>query len=234
MDIIQPTWLGSFYGSCLSFEEYEFLTIQKIPADRRRLESRCVETRWFDYVRLHPLQATYWFAECYRRVYREYAAANMGHKNWIGMREDFLQTREAGTIWSIRQFCDLHGFEYLSFIRALLAYRTSTGQFKNYLPRPCHLIGSNEKEIEALIEGFKEEREGVLTCSVDPFFCVKNWCGDQRQIDHEDYLVNYVRHKLTKHFLLGTLIYQKQVLRFERACLEFPDEITDSQRPYRN
>lgn len=230
MQILLPTWLGSYPGSALDFDEYEYKTLIKIPMNSRVDEPECMRTRWFDYVRLHPLQATYWFAECYRRIYVEISLKEKGLTT-RGGKDDFLQTREATSFWRLREFCDLNGFEYEWFLRQMMNYRTSTGEFKNYLPRPQHLLKPDPAEVQAIIDCWADRLSGnVLMTANDPWFLVSNWEAAPDQVRYEDCLIEQVKRKRIKHYSLSFLVYKKQMLRFERACKEFPDEISDVLR----
>ena len=227
MDIVLPTWLGSFYGSAFSFEEYEYRTLQRISANSRSLEPLCIETRWFDYTRLHPLQATFYFAECYRRIYREYSVKQFG-RDWNGLKENFFEGREAATVWAMRQYCDRCGYEYSWFIRAMLAFRLDKGEFKNHLPRPCHLLSSDPDELIALEMLWKMTLSGEsIRVSTDPYFTVSSWVGSSRQIAHEELLIAQVSKKRVKHYALADLVYRRQVLRFEAVLRNFPNELHD-------
>ena len=77
METILPTWLGSFYGSDFSYDDYERITINKF-WQLTRGTSNAMKSRWFDYQRLHPLQATYYFFDCYLKI------ANQLSKNTLG------------------------------------------------------------------------------------------------------------------------------------------------------
>lgn len=231
MIIILPSWLGSYYGSALSFEEYEYRTLKKIPAEKRRVEVACLKTKWFDYVRLHPLQATYYFAECYRRIYCEISKKYYGNAEARGTREDIMESREATGFWMARQFCDVHGYEYSWFIRHVINLRLSGGDFKQRIPRPCHLVSDNIDELKAIDDAWIEKFDGTtIKHATDPYFCVASWRGTTEQRSHEDFIVGQIKMKRVKHYAVGECVYRLQMLRFERACIEFPDEIAYAQK----
>ena len=229
MQIILPTWYGGVFGMSQSIEDYEVLALTKLSADARKMEPEAKANCWFDYVRLHPLQATYWFVELYRRIYKELSLKFFGEAReaYKHINQDFMLTREKNALYHLRQTCDLNGLEYGWAIRALMEFRLQTGEFKNRLPRPQHLL-VDEEDLQNLILLWNGYNDGtVLHSSIEPFFLVSNWCGDPDQIRHEDYLVGQVKKKRVKHYALAELVHKRQVLRFERACMEFPDEIHD-------
>ena len=228
MKILLPSWLGKFYGADFSFEELEYRTITNFKEPVRKFEADLYNTKWFDYVRLHPLQATYYFAECYRHLYTRYSKQYFGEEK-VGVKQlDFLQSREKTAFWSARISADKIGVPYLWFISKAFEHQLESGAFKNRLPRPCHLVTPDDLPIFA--EMWKRERSGnVLSMSADPFFCAKRWQGTPEQTRYEDFLVQQVKHRSTKRFVLATLVYEKQALRIERAMKEFPDEIAEAQ-----
>ena len=229
MDIILPTWLGSYYGAELSFHELELRTLTTYIEPLRKLDIPLYEHKWFDYVRLHPLQATYYFVDCYRKLYQRASKQFFG-KTTQGFRElDFIEGRERLSFWRARLAADSIGVPYPWFISKIFEGKLESGLFKNRLPRPCHLVESGD--LEVLKEMWNLEHNGsVLTMAADPFYNVKRWVGDAAQVRHEDFLIEQVRKRSMKRFALATLIYEKQVLRIERAIKEFPKEIADAQR----
>lgn len=223
MNIVNPTWLGTFYGSDLSFDEYEIKTIEDLlPVSRA--ESLIINTRWFDYSRLHPLQATYYFVECYRRIISQLSQKYFG-KPIYSKHKDFLKSREKNGYWMIRHFCDENGFCYPWFIYTMIEYRLNQGQFKNYIPRPQHLR-PNEDELKALKQLWENKFNGeLITASIDPYFTTPQWEDMPIQILHEDLIVNQIKKKRIKTYALSNLIYERKLLREERAVEEFPEDM---------
>lgn len=228
MQIILPTWLGSYFGADFSFEELEYRTVTTFKEPVRRLELSLYETKWFDYVRLHPLQATYYFYECYRRIHLTFSKRCFGEARYGTKCTDFLESREHSAFWNLRVVADSIGVAYPWLITKAFETRLESGAFKNRLPRPCHLVTPDE--VPLYKELWNQEHDGtVLAMSSDPFFSVRRWVGDASQRRHEDYLVQQVKRKAMKRYALSTLIYEKQVLRLERALVEFPREIEEAQ-----
>ena len=233
MRTILPIWLGSFYGAELSFRELEFRTITNFTEPVLRHEYALYNSKWFDYTRLHPLQATYYFAECYRNVYRRLSKQYFGKDKGGYKYINFLESRERSAFWNARMIADAIGCPYPGFIKTAMETRLQSGQFKNRLPRPCHLIYG--EEVEIMKELWLQETFGaVLMVASDPFFSTRRWLGAPEQVRYEDFLVRQVERRSTKRFALLTLVYEKQVLRIERAIKEFPDEIRDVQKDAEN
>ena len=113
----------------------------------------------------------------------------------------------------------------------MIELRLQSGEFKNRIPRPQHLLKDDKIEIEALDEMWKGRFTGdLIQASTDPYFRVERWCGNPIQIQHETMIVNQIKNKRLKHFALKRLVYDLRLLRIERAIKEFPDEIEDMQR----
>ena len=228
MKTILPTWLGSFYGSSFTFEEYEVRTINNFYT-LCGTQSNCLENRWFDYARLHPLQATYYFVECYRRISNQFAKKYFALETSGVKYQDFLDSRERNSFWNMRSFCDINGYSYPWFIYSVMEYLLESGKFKNRLPRPQHLLSDIDEGIVALKQCWNAHIGGdVLVTSFDPYFYVSNWEGSSVQQKYEDFLVKQINSRPVKRFVLATLLYQKQHLRFERGLQEFPDYMDEA------
>lgn len=233
MNIVLPTWLGGYFGSDYSFETYEKLTLTSFDEGSRLKESECMDKRWFDYIRLHPLQATYYLVSCYASKYISY------YKKYIdadasptGIKDpNFLHSRECRTFWNLRQFCDLEGFEYEWLIDTFMEYRLVSGEFKHRLPRPCHLMPKNEIELQAVRTLWRMHNNGeVLRTAKDPYFLIFNWEGDPQQQRYEAFLIEQIKGKEVKRFALKDYVYNRQILRLEAVLKHFPDEVREIQR----
>lgn len=232
MRTLMPYWLGDFYCSALTAEEYEKKTLEFIPADARVLDSQCIQSRWFDYQRLHPLQATYYFVECYSKIYTFFAKKYFG-KDQVGIkRKEFLESRERTAFWNARTYCDSLGYEYKWYIGVVMKFLLESGRFKNRLPRPCHLILQDDVDAMNALNALWQSRfeSPTIVFSKDPYFLTSEWVGDPVQIKHEDMIVRQVRKRPVRHYALSSLVYNFQVFRFERAVQEFPDEVYDMQK----
>ena len=229
MKTVLPTWLGSYFGSDKTFEEYEYALLDRFlePIRARYIISRD-DTRWFDYRRLHPLQATYYFVDCYRKIYASYSKKRFGKLSRGYRVEDFLQTREASSFWIVRAYCDGLGVPYPWFIYKIFDILLDTGRFKNHLPRPQHLMMGSHEESLAIKDAWKAHLDsGVFMMGTDPYLMVGNSGGTLQQIAHEKFLLDQVARRTTKHFLLATLVYDKQMVRIESVIERFPDELDD-------
>ena len=134
----------SYYGARLSVEECEELAFFKIRPELRAAENSLYTSRWFDYRHLHPVQATYLFADHYKRaVQRWYAHTKdieTAHTVTPFKHEDVFQTTELTSIWLARQAFDRIGCRYdlgLDF-----ALKRAGDRGWGYFPRPNQLYGS--------------------------------------------------------------------------------------------
>lgn len=232
MEIILPTWLGSYFGCDFSFEQYECGVVSRFPQNIRNTQVKLLKTRWFDYTRLHPLQATYYFADCYRRIYQEKASKVFALQSQ-GIREDFMTSREATTFWNTRSFCDAQGYEYMWFLRTMIDYRLTNGEFKNRIPRICHLVRDYDNELLALDTLWKGRISGErLVWSKDPYFSAEAFVGDSTQCKHENFLMNQIKNKRIKRFPILELVFKQKVLRAEKVAEVYPDDLKDAEKEF--
>lgn len=229
MDIYLPTWLGSYAGDSYTFEKYEYLTVSKISPASRVAQSDSLKTRWFDYVRLHPMQASYWFAECYRRVFVEKSLKLFGKKS-AGFKNDPMMSKEAASIWNLRSYCDTFGYEYMWFVRTMMEYRLTCGDFKNRVPRPCHLLREPDEMTAIDLLWNEKINATAIVLAKDPYFSATNWENSKSQQRYEQFLINQIRKKRIKRFVLADLVYKSEILREAIATAEFQDDMNEVKR----
>jgi hypothetical protein len=225
----RPKWLGNFYGSNIGFLNYEVLTIQHIPRKDLKDETALMTSKWFDYRRLHPMQASYYFVHCYTQAFRNFyrKAINVEAAPFVRCvkEHDFLEAREKLTLWRLRQLCDRIGIRYDFFLNYTLDrhYRMVAAGGKVYPPRPAHIL-NNESLIADAALAWEEWLSTSLQFAKDPFYRVSNFSDDRRQLDHEAFVVKQIKARRLKHFSIHAAMYVHDVMRIERAMLEFSAE----------
>lgn len=222
---IIPTWLGRFYGDDLTQEEYECKTLAHFPPSLRKTESRLFNTKWFDYRRLHPLQATYYFVDCYKKrtkfFYERFVGQAIAQKTKGVKKADFLDGKEASSFWRLRQLVDSMGVEYVSFFQWMEAFFASYPQKDNYYPRPYRFFLKDKELWLALRQDFYEAPE--IHFAKDPFFTPERFCGHAYQLEYEKYIVRKILTKQVRQAdILSSAMYRKNALRLEAALLSFP------------
>jgi len=241
-------WLGSFFGANLGFLNYEVLTIQHIPKKELKDEAALMRTKWFDYRRLHPMQATYLFAECYNRAYGDFMATcvDKGMRAMRGFKgKDFLEHREKLSIWRLRQLCDKLGIRYDFFLRhamrwyALRTFNVHRGEKISLVgPRPSQ-IASKDDLITDVMLAWEDAQKTSLQTACDPYYRVTNYIGSEDQRAYEDFIVAQIKTRRHRHYSLHAALYIYDAVRVEEAIRQFgaecvekainevPDEVPD-------
>ena len=224
MTRLTPTWLGSFYGAAFTFLEYEALTVQSIPHADRRNEAHLMRTKWYDYRRLHPLQATFFFVECYARAYGDHLKMAFEHKRRFqrGFKgKSFLESPEKLSFWRLRQVVDKLGIRYEFFMRHAMMWFFKRGWL--HLPRPSH-IANNDDLLADVVLAWETYCADSIQFPADNWYCVRHFVQHPDQLAFEASLVEQVKRKRNPQFALHTSLYTLDMLRIERAMMEFPEQ----------
>lgn len=215
-----PTWLGPFKGSGHSWLDCEVLTLEKIDPVLRESAWTATDTVWFDYVRLHPLKAFYYFCNVYAITYGRYLEQNIDFemKYNRGLKGDPLDSRELKQLLAIKRDADLRGIPYTFWLQELFKHFGSIGWTRP--PRPSHLLKAEAAQV--LVEQTWESRIMEFTMYAnDPWFLAENWIGHAQQHRYEEWLVNNIKLRTHKELALSVALYDKGALRVERAIQEF-------------
>lgn len=221
----RPKWLKSFRGGSLGFLNYEVLTIQNIQRKDLVKEPDLMQTKWFDYRRLHPLQATYFFLKCYEQAYRHFYRRAVDYERAPYVRvikeTDFLQSREKRSFWRLRQLCDMAGMPYDFFMDfALDRHHRMQYDGRVAIPRPAHLAANEELITDAAI-AWENRRASALQHACDPYYRVANFKGEQHQIAHENFIIEQIKLRQVPRYTLKICLYDEDLLRVERAVEVF-------------
>lgn len=229
MDTPKPTWLGHFFGGTLGFLHYEVLTIQHIPLKERKDESALFKSKWFDYRRLHPMQATYFFVKCYNDAYRQFCrmAINAETADFTrGIKgHDYLEAKEKLAFWRLRQLCDRMGMRYDFFLGFAMRHlhKMVSDDGKVYPPRPS-MLGKNEELIASAMIAWEEQCGFSMRVAADPHYRIANFYGSDDQLAHEAFVVGQIKTRQIKRYSLHAALYVFDALRFEEALRQFDQE----------
>jgi len=258
----EPNWLGPYPGSELSRQDCEVLTVQNIPHKLLKEESALMQTKWFDYRRLHPMHATFYFLECYKDAYQGFirAAVNaeaapyslpcatkeykmvkssktgrMVKSNFV-IREGltFIDSRERLSFWKLRQLADRIGIRYDFFLnQAMKWYREQCFRSgKVHAPRPSH-IATNEELLATVMLAWEGELETRLQIPKDPIFSTIKFVGSPLQLSYERFAIEQVGKYRHQRFSLSSLIYKHDAIRITEAIKHFgPDLVSDALGVY--
>lgn len=220
----QPTWLGPFKGAEHSFLDCEAIALQHLDPSWREQQWAAHETIWFDYVRVHPIKAFYYFCDCYSFSFGEYLGSNINHELRYsrGLKGDPILHREKRSLLAIKQAADREGIPYPFWLRHCFAWFALSGWTRP--PRPAHLASSKDAQQYA-IEKWAETCTSMSVYPKDPWFRSENFCGHPQQIRAEDWTVQSIRMRPLPDVAIASAIYETQTLRIERAMVEFPKHI---------
>ncbi|MCL2874799.1 MAG: hypothetical protein FWF12_00595 [Betaproteobacteria bacterium] len=229
----RAVWLGNFYGGNLGFLNYEVLTIGHIPHKDLKCEPDLMASKWFDYRRLHPMQATYYFIKCYNNAYREFyrKAVDADRAPFVrGIKDhDFLTGKEKLTFWRLRQNCDRVGLPYDFFLRFAMHrhMRLIVCGKKIYAPRPAMFVKNEDLFADAMI-AWEDARKASLRVATDPYYQVSNYTGSGDQEAHEAFVIEQIKERPIKHYALHSAMYFYDVVRIEEALRCFDVRVVDS------
>ena len=224
-------WLGEFHGSELHFIRCEMFALARIPDSMLKEEAELMQTKWFDYRRLHPTKATLLFIDAYNKAYKgfirvakDYGMAE-GIKVYKGSPLDMLMSKEGKSVWKARQAFDRLGIRYDFALRFIMNYCLERGWTKG--PRPAHL--TNEDMLVMLMLAWEEEQGRVIQRVCDPRYRVENFFGHSDQLAYEALIVSQIKLRRRRSAALHNALYLDCSIRFEEALRQFsPEEIEEA------
>lgn len=226
-------WLGYFLGHDLSFLDAEVLMMKNIADPVIKKESGLMRTKWFDYRRMHPTKATYYFAHCFNRGYQQFMVTTYDRSGRF-MRAfkqlDIMHAYEKLAVWKLRQLCDGIGMRYDFFTHHAFRWYSDDWYLKHLdkgriaAPRPAH-IGANNDLITDVMLKWEEECAARLQFAKDPRYKAYNYFGHQDQIDYENWLVEQLKQRRHPQYGLHAALYIEDALRIERALMEFDERV---------
>lgn len=223
MNIIKPDYLGKFYGDCFSEEIYKKLAENKFAPFVLAGERKYFLTKWFDYRRLHFLQATYYFIAVYNVFYKQWykRTVNVERAPYaLITKRDFVESTQRGDFMRCRRFCDRNGLPYDFFIINAIRHKVIDNDERLFFPRPSQICPSDRDEEEHYIRLWNYETK--IRYAKDPFLKTPQWVGNPIQIGYENYIVKKIKQKRSAvDLILFNAIYTQQALRIERAFEEF-------------
>ena len=220
---VVPYWLEPFFGDVYSQDKLEVLTVAHFGPKLTQPEAELMRLKWFDYRRMHPLKATYYFAHCYSKAYGEFLALavdrNMRYAR--GIKEvDFIESREAKSIWKLRQAIDRSGMSYPFFLRFAMNWC-----FKSLWkrpPRPSQLLHNEELWADA-IQAYQESLASSMRFAQDPWYRASMFENHSFQIDYQEFIIAQIKSRKHPYLALNAALYLEDALRFEAAVSEFTE-----------
>lgn len=112
------------------------------PVHRQR-EPELLATRWFDYAHMHPVEATYAYAQAYvegtRRFYERMVDVTTADQARAFVPRDIFKSRDLTSMWLARCTADTYGVPY-DFVM-FFAIERALNRLYRTMPRPNQLHG---------------------------------------------------------------------------------------------
>lgn len=172
-----------YFGNNFTHEQYDGLRIKYVDQKLSGIDPSLFDTKWWDYRSLHPMHATYLFADCYQRAVRAglarrvdmfiaYSASAFGRQRAISDKTGKPLKRTIANIdftdgsktlitglWRARQMADKYGIPYYTYTRSAVMY--AEDMLWTYVPKP-HQMYANTKRMDINGEPIETMMESVL------------------------------------------------------------------------
>ena len=205
-------------------KECDLWTIDLIDAKLYAAEPDLMTTKWFDYRHLHPMQATDYFAQVYRAVYREYSRRNRDvDEPTNGISNDILRAKPAVLtgLWKARQHADQGCIPYDIYIRA--AFKWSNDAIWQRLPRPTQLY--SKPCLEFIHQRWSMYQEVSLPLPRSETYSSEFYAEREHQIKFYIWVAQIVSQKRSAAFALYSLIYDYKIMDRKVAANYFSEKL---------
>jgi hypothetical protein len=178
--------------------EEDVLVHKYVPKRLQKMDPELFSTKWFDYRRMTPFQATLCYIDEYRAAYRrtyrkEFDAARAEHVQPINgskLTADLIRghspsKRKFSAFWRGRQVADALTIPYNLYLDWAFYYRMRHWS-QGFMPQPQHLY--HEFDVERIQETWEEQQASIFFRPKDPAFLVHNYRGISYQNDFHEWL----------------------------------------------
>ncbi len=199
----------------LSLEDDAFMMMH-VPTKLQKFDSDLYQTKWFDYRRMNPVQATGAYIKAYGEIYRRIYARDLDHERAQHLKiitatelmagvcnNDKKAKRKLSGFWRGRQVADALGIPYELYIEHAFTFRMRRWQ-RAHMPQPEHLY--HEYDVEKIQELWEELQAGRLYLPEDPAYLVQNYQGIPYQNDFHEWLFKQAKLRGNEAYLLADLI----------------------------
>lgn len=198
-----------FHGRGLSRKEYEVLAYEHIGQKFLDLEVGLFATKWFDYRFMHPTEATYCFAHCYRQAYKiaversKDAEKAIYSKGFRGTDMFDLKPIEITGFWKARQSADRLGVDYEFYAAYAMSFAIKNG-WRNF-PRPQQMY--SEEMTKFIEDAWLSKLSASISIPKISFLNnADEFIGQKDQVDFQDYLAEQIKAKIHPVFALHNYI----------------------------
>ncbi len=250
-----PSWLGPFYGDDFDHVKLESIVLERVDPKLIEKEAELMSVKWFDYRRIHCLQATYYFAEVYKQAYKEFMHvafdADMASgiegvfkRPKISKRDgvtklktkentpDFMDTREFQAYWKLRQTADELRVPYTFFMTHANKWHLEKCYREKAIfpPRPGH-ITSKEELLVQIASAWEDEKDVRIQYAGDPYFTADEYDGSQNHQDYERFILSQIENReASKQYALATALYTRRAIRESAAEEHFGEDLLNRAR----
>lgn len=205
----------------------DMLVQMHVPAKIQKYDLDLFQTKWFDYRRMTPLQATVEYIKAYEEVYRMIYARELDIERAkyvkvydpIGLFTDlrYGKTKAKARLtgyWKGRQIADALGIPYAIYIENVMTYRLRRWQ-RTHLPSPSLLY--HEYDVEKMQIRWEEMQAGRLYLPEDPAFLVQNYQNLPYQNDFHEWLFKQANMRTDRAWNMAEMI-QRDFLPIDKVA----------------
>lgn len=192
----------------LTVGDCELLALTKVQPIYRQREADLFQRKWFDYRHLHPVQATYLFAECYQEAMKKAYIENKDKasaEDAIAFKGDIftgVQAHELTSIWRARQMLDALGLRYEFALRYAVRRFSDIGW--RIFPRPNQLYG--EEFLLDARDAWHIECEASLQIPLHERFQMAHFIGHSDQLAYQAWLIEQIKKRPVQYTALARAI----------------------------
>lgn len=219
-----------YFGSDLGSDAYELLACTRIAAPYRELESDVLCKKWFDYMSIHPAQATYLFAHQYQEAARRFFASTRDIRGAQEIKafqpDDIFQSRELTAMWRARQSFDMIGCRYewgLNF-----AFSRAVNRGWHYFPRPNQLYAQDL--LLDLKVAWLQNCKDLFQTVQNERFRLENYNGHPDQLAFLKWAAEQVKKRRQPQVLLGRLFKERMMSERVAIAIFGHDLVTQAKR----
>jgi hypothetical protein len=199
-------------GNELTVADCEMVALSRVAAPLRAAESLLFTRKWFDLRHLHPVQATYLFAEHYRLAVRRAYAKQKDVRTLDTVKgldvEGLFSSRELTAVWRARQSFDAIGCRYEFGLDNIMNRFLQRGW--HVFPRPNQLYA--EEVILDVRDAWLRECKSVIQLAKQERFLTQNYVGHPDQIAYQAWQVEQVRTRGGNRAMLVGRLLQEHAL----------------------
>ena len=201
----------NYLGAALTWDDCEMLAIARISEPHRRGEPDLFQTKWFDYRAIHPVAATYMYADRYAAAVRDIYAQTRDVDDAETITpfepDDVFNCRELLGFWLARQALDRIGVRYEFALRYAMNRFALRGW--HYFPRPNQLY--TEELLLDVKDAWNEECKNSLQIAKHERFQTANYIAHPDQIAYQTWIMSQVVTREHQHRPLSRLLSEKLV-----------------------